>query len=402
MSVAWPRVRLGEVLRQVERPCDVEPAREYRMLGVRWYGAGLFERERLLGQDIKAKRVYRVEAGDFVYNRLFAWKGSFAAAGSEAHGAYVSNEFPCFAPAPERLDPAYLRWWFMQERTWLAALGLSTGATPTSRNRLKEASFLGLEIPLPPLAEQRRIVSRLDALAASIGEAQALQRQSDVTVDALVSATIAHLCESVAAPVRPLSELLLESPRNGLGPRPESANGIPMLRINAVSSSPTRDVDVSAFKRVDVREADAAPFFARAQDVFVVRYNGDINRLARAALFREQPGMRYIYPDKLIRLRPDPGKRLPEFLVLAFGSRLVRGRVEQMGKTTAGNLGISGKDIKSFLVPVPPLDVQARLVRQVDRISELVAVGKATAQVRSQALDALLPATLDRAFAGRL
>ena len=39
---------------------------------------GLYVKEEKYGSEIRAKSIFKVEAGDFVYNRLFAWKGSFA------------------------------------------------------------------------------------------------------------------------------------------------------------------------------------------------------------------------------------------------------------------------------------------------------------------------------------
>ena len=96
-----------------------------------------------LGADIAANRVYSVKPGDFVYNRLFAWKGSFAVAGAEIDGAYVSNEFPCFTTTATRLNPYFLFWYFRREHAWTEVLGLSTGATPTSRNRLKRVRVPG-------------------------------------------------------------------------------------------------------------------------------------------------------------------------------------------------------------------------------------------------------------------
>jgi type I restriction enzyme, S subunit len=68
---------------------------------------------------------------------------------------------------------------------WDEALGLSTGGTPTSRNRLKEDKFLGLKVPLPPLPEQRRIVARIEALAAQIHEARTLRQQGQTEIDIL-------------------------------------------------------------------------------------------------------------------------------------------------------------------------------------------------------------------------
>jgi type I restriction enzyme S subunit len=76
------------------------------------------------------------------------------------------------------LDAHFLLWFFRRGDAWAKVPGLSTGATPTSRNRLKESAFLALDIPLPPLAEQRRVVARIEELAAQIHEARTLREQS--------------------------------------------------------------------------------------------------------------------------------------------------------------------------------------------------------------------------------
>src|SRR5690349_12432714 len=172
-------VPLGDVVTSVSRPESVDPEKTYRILGAHWYAGGLYTKGTLTGAEIQASRVYRVEEGDFVYNRLFAWKGSFALATRENHGCYVSNEFPCFRIRPDRLSGQYVWRYLSRTSVWDEVLGLSTGGTPTSRNRLKEEAFLAMQIPLPPLAEQRRLVERIDAVAAKVEEAKRLRTDAD-------------------------------------------------------------------------------------------------------------------------------------------------------------------------------------------------------------------------------
>src|SRR5713101_5860105 len=178
MSNTWPMVPLGEVLRPVSRSEPLNPAKVYHILGAHWYAKGLYVKEVKLGSGIQADKVYRVECGDFVYNRLFAWKGSFAVATDENHGDYDTNEFPCFKVNHEIADVKYLWRYLSGSSTWEEALGLSTGGTPTSRNRLKEEKLLAMQIPLPPLEEQRRIVARIEELAAKVEEARGLRREA--------------------------------------------------------------------------------------------------------------------------------------------------------------------------------------------------------------------------------
>ena len=75
----------------------------------------------------------------------------------------------------------------------------------TNRVRLSEDRFKALEIALPPLAEQRRIVARIEELAEKVEEACKLQDESKRAISAFVSAT--HVDSSVSPP-EPLSSFI--------------------------------------------------------------------------------------------------------------------------------------------------------------------------------------------------
>src|SRR4030095_2059752 len=117
----------------------------------------------------------------------------------------------------------------------------------------------------------------------------------------------------------------------------------------------TRFVDMAAPKQLDVSDHVPEQFVLEHDDVFIVRYNGDINRVAKPAIYKDIGECRAIFPDKLMRLRTDNKRMLPDFLVYALKARSVRDQVEEIGKTTAGNIGISGRNVRSFVVPLPPL-----------------------------------------------
>lgn len=89
MANGWQLVRFGNILNPVSSRVPVEPVlvpdATDRILEMRWYAQGLFLKEEKLGQEIRAKEGYRVELGDFVYNRLFAWKDSFGIVERDTH-----------------------------------------------------------------------------------------------------------------------------------------------------------------------------------------------------------------------------------------------------------------------------------------------------------------------------
>lgn len=155
----WPGDQLvvADVVQLVTRREQPTQDGEYAMQGVKWYGEGLFTRELRAGSELSGA-VYRVEPGDLVYNRLFAWKQSFALA---TDTGWASNEFPTFRVRTDRVAPRVLLAVLLSPAFTAAVNAASTGSTPTSRNRLKERDFLGLPITIPRLCDQPLIEASL-------------------------------------------------------------------------------------------------------------------------------------------------------------------------------------------------------------------------------------------------
>ena len=164
----WPSVALATLVSQ-HAPERVIPADDdtVRFAGVRWYGAGLFVREERKASDVKAK-CYALKPGLLVYNRLFAWKQSFAVVKDEFDGVVVSNEFPQFEVDVTLAMPEFLALYCSSPVFASRALGSSSGSAAVSRNRLKENDFIRLEVARPPLPVQERILEVISAVDAVI------------------------------------------------------------------------------------------------------------------------------------------------------------------------------------------------------------------------------------------
>ena len=156
----WSLVRIGDLVKQVTEKVKVKPSAEYKLAGVRWYGEGVFHRETVTGIDSSATYLMPLIPGSFIYNRLFAWKESFAVVPEELNDCLVSNEFPQFLVNSERLLVRYLYLFFICKSTIRAVNKASIGSAAVSRNRYKEEYFLNVQIPLPPLPEQQATIDR--------------------------------------------------------------------------------------------------------------------------------------------------------------------------------------------------------------------------------------------------
>ncbi|MEW6440018.1 MAG: restriction endonuclease subunit S [bacterium] len=174
LPTGWRIVRVGNLVRRFSDRIRVEPGARYKMLGVKWYGDGTFHRETVPGASLSAAYVTPVLPGAFIYNRLFAWKGAFAVVPPKHKECFVSGEFPQFTVDEEQILTEHLYLYFTCPATLKAVSTASVGSAAVSRNRFKEEAFLAFEIPVPPLATQRVILSEWrkarQAIAASENE----------------------------------------------------------------------------------------------------------------------------------------------------------------------------------------------------------------------------------------
>jgi type I restriction enzyme, S subunit len=161
----WPKVKLGEVLRRSEESLQPDATTEYREITVKLWGNGVVERGRALGASMSGRR-FVARTGQFIASRIDARNGAMGLVPVELDGALVTNDFPLFDLYTERIVPAFLGW--LSKTAGFVELCLKASEGTTNRVRLKEDRLLALEIPLPPLAEQRRVVARIEALAAQI------------------------------------------------------------------------------------------------------------------------------------------------------------------------------------------------------------------------------------------
>jgi hypothetical protein len=155
------------VLARQRRAVEVEPDKEYEEIGIRSFGRGIFHKEPVSGISLGNKRVFRIEPGDLVISNVFAWEGAIALATPSEAGRIGSHRFMTFIPTDDRLDPSWAAWFFLSEE----GLQLIRSASPGSAGRNRTLAidrFESLEIPLPPLEEQRRVATRIDAITESV------------------------------------------------------------------------------------------------------------------------------------------------------------------------------------------------------------------------------------------
>lgn len=396
----WRLLPIYEFVAQIDIKERVESNVEYRMAGVRWYGEGVFHRETVLGKEQSAKYLYPLKPGAIIYNRLFAWKESFAVVPGEFAGFYVSNEFPQFAIDSKIALPDYIYLLFNTKKLIRAVNATSIGSAAVSRNRFKESDFLSFKVPIPPLTTQHKIVAYWIAAnakaKADISIAQKLLRDIPNWLASQIGLPhmgVAHSKRAFVSswkdiarwgvilsrelsskpdltkssyPVVSLSDVIADL-QNGWSPkcltRPAEAEEWGVLKVGAVS-----------YGRFDEQQNKALPSNLKPREQYEVK-DGDliisranITRYVGACALVEKVRPKLMLSDKLFRvIWKDDSPVLPKYLDEILKISHLRWQIENNVTGASPTMkNISKPALMGLKFPLPPLEVQKKIVSELN------------------------------------
>jgi type I restriction enzyme, S subunit len=380
MNRGWPEVPLGDVLTPVSRFESREDQKVYQFAGTYSYGRGIFKGGVKPGSSFNLPAIQRIEVGDFIYCKIMAWEGAFGVAGEDVHNCWMSGAFTAFRPVSGKVDARFLHYWFKAERNWRRVAASSTG-TNVRRKSLHPDDFRQVRISLPLLAEQRRIVARLDAIENRLTRAQRLREEQEHELDATLRSAF-HEVETYAQ-WKPMSELAPLVWRQ-IAIDPEASYTEYGVRSFYKGIFMRRQMPGSAFSWQELY---------RLQTGDIVFSNIMAWEKAIAVAGHEHDG--WVGNHRMLVCEPRLDVILPGYLHHYFMTSDGFAKVLKASPGTAArNKTLKGEDLMAIQVPVPPLSQQQAfeaLCRQVGGLR----VAKAS---QATELAALFPSLLDRVF----
>lgn len=182
MKSGWGLATFGEMFELDLDAVIVDTSVSYQMAGVLSYGRGLFNKTSVSGADTSYKTFYRLHEGQIVLSQLFGWEGALAPVTSDFNGWFVSSQFPTFRPKIN-LHGGFARWLIRNPTVW-EQLKTSAKGMGDRRRTLNPEIFFGVTLPVPPLAEQERIVAHLDAIETRLARIQKLREKMYCEIEA--------------------------------------------------------------------------------------------------------------------------------------------------------------------------------------------------------------------------
>jgi len=272
----------------------------------------------------------------------------------------------------------------------------------TTIKHLPAQALAALHLPVPALAEQRRILARIEALFARTRRARAdLERIAPLAsrYEQAVRDEVLQAGQDAGWPERTLGEVTSEV-RNGIAAKPfDEPPGMRILRISAVRQGRVMLAD-NRYHR-PAANANTRPYLLRNRDLLFIRFNGNSQLVAACGMVRDLEG-ECVYPDKLIRIRTDQRCAVPEYIEITAGSSVAREQLVNHIKTAAGQHGISGADLKTLKLPMPDVTIQATVASEVTKKRNAGLVAQQEAARALALLDRLEQSILIRAFRGEL
>ena len=400
MNAPWPQVKLGDVLHRTTQTVAPVADVEYREITVRLWGKGVIERGRVMGADCSGRR-FVAKPGQFIASRIDARNGAMGIVPDSLGGALVTNDFPLFEPDDERIDPRFLGW--LSRTKGFVELCQRVSEGTTNRVRLKEDRFLALEIALPPLAEQRRLVARIEEFSEWIRDARHLRATANGEAEDLMAAAEMQVWPDAALVGAPT----LVEVCSFLGRGRESQQGESHHYLIKTQHVQQKRYVPTLMRLAPERAARIKPE--------AVAQNGDIlvacsaaGCLGRVARFQDDGKTASTDTHVAIaRARPDVISRdyLYAYLSGAQGQRQLRSRERGdwlREKVSFRLTELNMNDLRQVPVSVPPLAEQHRIVGELDGLrGEVDALARLQTETAAE-LDAMLPAILDRAFKDKL
>jgi type I restriction enzyme S subunit len=390
MSKQWPTVSLGELLRLERRKVKVEPEKLYQEIGIYCFGRGIFHKNPRTGFEVGDKDLFLMKEGDFILQVTFAWEGAIAIVSAAEDGMYGSTRYPTFRVDESRCVPRFLLSYFKTEQGRQQLVKICPGSA--GRNRVLSIKRIPeVLVPLPPLAEQRRVVARIEELAAQIHEARTLRHQAAEEAEALTASASAKWFEPKPGwQVKQVGDFC-ESPQYGYT---ESASrelvGPRFLRITDIQDG---RVNWNSVPYCRCPEPDK--YLLKPNDLVFARTGATTGK---SFVIRDCPEA--VFASYLIRLRVRDTISV-DYLYRYFQSPSYWAQIADEKEGT-GQPNLNGSKLAKIKVPIAPLAEQRRIVAELDALqAEVDALKRLQAETAAE-LDALLPAILDRAFKGEL
>ena len=376
-----------------------EPTRGYiRLLQIRDFG------EKPLPTFIKERTQLKTcEEDDVLIARYGASIGRIVTGMKGAYNVALAK-----VVIPKPLNKNFIKYLLKSEIFQRPILSIQRSA----QDGFNKEDLAEIEIPVAPLAEQHRIVAKLDALFEKIESnkqrlekiPKILKRFRQSVLAAAVSGKLTEEWREKNGVVEVwdivmLEDLISEGPQNGMY-KPLSAygNGIMILRIDNFYDGEINPW--TTLKKLRVEGNEFKLYSLQNDDIVVNRVNS-MPYLGKSALVKNLTE-KCVFESNMMRMKLKKDLVSPLYLIKYLNSMSGLEELRKNAKHAVNQSSINQQDVKAVEVPLPKLEEQGEIVKRVEQLFAFADKLEARYNKAKAMLDKLPQSILAKAFRGEL
>jgi type I restriction enzyme S subunit len=295
-------------------------------------------------------------------------------------------------PHKHLVNPGYLYNWLNSPDVRITLR--QTARQTTNIANLPLSQVAKLKIPLPPIPEQMRIVTILDAAE----ELRSLREKADQRTSYLIPALFHEMFGDPATnpkgwPIVRVRDVMTSCEYGTSTKGNEEGKGVPVLRMGNITTE--GNLDLSDLKHVELSEAEREKYRLQEGDILFNRTNSRV-LVGKTGMWDGR--FAAVAASYFIRLRFNDEKEHPQHFTTFMNLPKMKRELAGIARGAVGQANINGKELQNIRFPLPPISLQRKFA---DRVAEIRATEAQQAE-SCRRLDNLFQSLLHRAFRGDL
>ena len=275
----------------------------------------------------------------------------------------------------------------------------------TTRLKLTQAEMKRIPVPVPPLSEQERIVSRIEELFSQLDAGVETLKKTKAQLSVYRQAVLKEAFNSaeVDCKMLPIAEILTKT-RKGMSTGPfgtmikksdHKATGVPMLGIENIGRG--QFVDGNKIYVTAEKAEELKAFSLRAGDIIISR-SGTVGEIC--AVPERAEGS--LLSTNLMRVSLDNTMIRSDYFIALFQSKgIVLDQIKELCKGSTRDF-INQTILKHIVFPVPSMEKQEEIVSIIEARMSVCDSIEQTVDIALEQAEAMRQSILKEAFEGKL
>jgi type I restriction enzyme S subunit len=396
--LSWPLVKLGDVCVRVsvghvgktsEYYTDNSGVPFLRTQNVSKEGVNTKGIKYITKQFHESLKKSQLKENDVILSRVISTNINCGIVPKELNNTNCANIILA-RPDDHKLDSKFLVYFLRSEVVQRNLLKRKVGSAQSVVNTTVLKSW---EIPLPPLAEQKRIAAILDkADAIRRKRQQAIKLADDFLRSVFLDMFGDPVTNPKGFPKGTIRDFVETANYGSSGKASETEGEYPMLRMGNITYQ--GGWDFTNLKYVDLSEKDKPKYLTQKGDLLFNRTNSK-ELVGKTAVFEEDKPM--AIAGYLVRVRTNElgnNYYLSGYLNSTHGKKTLVG----MCKSIVGMANINAQEVQNIKIALPPIELQNRFEQIVKDVSFKVKKH----EISQKSLGDLFNSLSQKAFSGEL